>query len=66
MERVVAARKFEGAPTGPVYLVRAKARRGRRKTPTVVRRMCHGWPELARVVLWLEMMGYRCSVSRIN
>lgn len=49
-----------------LYHVRAVGwPRPRRKTPTVVRTVCVGWARMAGVVLWLEMLGYRCAVRRL-
>ncbi len=36
----------------------------RRIYPTVVRTIVMSYGELARVVLWLETMGYHCRISR--
>lgn len=54
-------------PRERCYLVRA---RGwpvrRRKTPTKLRTVCVGYARLAAVVLWLESLGYDCSVESLG
>lgn len=60
---VVAAKSRE------IYLVKARGfprGRRRRSVATVIRAYPEGFGELARVVLWLELLGYHCSVYRLK
>jgi hypothetical protein len=51
-----------------LYLVSAVGWPGsrRRLSPCRVKALVRGYGELARVVLWLELLGYACRVRRVR